>query len=110
MFTAFVIAHPVDETLAGLRSFGQELLTTGVSKQAMVGNGVEVLGVATVAEFHEWLAEQTMVDGGTVFEGVNLLSVELDTHHVEPISCGDHSGPFPENVLVTVHPDCVNHL
>ena len=117
MLQAIVTLTPATPDLRGLRELLEEAALLGVARETPLVDGGhlrvadlgdEVRGdignnlgaVIAFVEKASALPDETPVEYGAD------LAIDLNVLSVGRISCGEHVGAMPENVIVTVHPTC----
>lgn len=117
--TAIVTLTADSATLAGVRDLVTNADTFGIDETTELLDGGHIrIGdepplmdtyPPTLGGLRAWADAHASNPGDCVVEYANDLSIDLDVHAVNPISCGEHLGAMPDNVVVTVHPACRHH-
>lgn len=120
MLEAIITLAPDDCTLGSLRRFLHEADHFSVPRDTPLLDGGHVSlasdetptvgsygrDIAAVAAFLDGLGD---LPDETELAWATDLAVDLPVFAVGPITCGEHVGASPENVIVTVNPACREH-
>jgi hypothetical protein len=119
MLNAIITLSPDTSTLSGLRDLLVMANRLGITTDTPLIDGGHVapasdpahtimnygLDLRAVVSFCEATEE---LDGDTELLYGSDLAVDLTVLDVSTLSCGEHHGQEPENILVTVHPTCAD--
>ena len=115
MITAIVTLTCETDTLGGLRTMLAEATELGIpdDTELLDGGHAHLDGAdpitesgGTVADLRAWLELHTDVPGDTAIIDAHAIAVDAPVIKAERITCGEHIGNLPANVLVTVNPVC----
>ena len=119
MLNAIITLSPDTSTLSGLRDLLVMADRLGITSDTPLLDGGHVapacdtahtimnygLDLRAVVSFCEATCE---LDGDTELLYGSDLAIDLTVLGVSTISCGEHLGQEPENIMVTVQPTCSN--
>lgn len=119
MLSAIVTISPDTSTLSGVRNLLVEAARFGIPADTPLLDGGHVAPASdpahtimhygrdlqAVIDFCEATKE---LDGDTEMLFGADLAIDLVVLGTSPISCGDHVGQMPDNIMVVVHPTCAD--
>jgi hypothetical protein len=119
MLSAIITLSPDTSTLSGIRGLLVEAARFDIAADTLLLDGGHVapasdpahtimnygLDLKAVISFCEATKE---LDGDTEMLYGTDLAIDLVVRGASPISCGEHVGRSPDNILVVVHPTCTD--